>query len=165
MSKLRSIIYNTVDAADGSKVGLYTLGITTSSNWADHGKLVFDESMTDEKFESVFAKYADEFCELFTNRETGISKQFTDVIDSATKTTGGPGERGVLVEKAGVSGTASATNNSIYNQIKNLKDTISRLQERYDQQQERYWKIYANMETMLGSINSQTSYINQMMGM
>ena len=165
MSKLRSIIYNTVDAADGSKVGLYTLGITTSSNWADHGKLVFDESMTDEKFESVFAKYADEFCELFTNRETGISKQFTDVIDSATKTTGGPGERGVLVEKAGVSGTASATNNSIYNQIKNLKDTISRLQERYARQQERYWKIYANMETMLGSINSQTSYINQMMGM
>lgn len=165
MSKLRSIIYNTVDAADGTKVGLYTLGITTSSNWTDHGKLVFDSKVSDEEFETRFAKYADAFCELFTDTEKGISKQFEDVIDSATKTTGKAGERGVLVEKAGVAGTASATNNSIYKQIDSLKSAISKLQDRYDQQQERYWKIYSNMETLLGNINSQSSYINQLMGM
>lgn len=165
MSKLRTIIYNTVDAADGTKVGLYTLGITTSSNWTDHGKLIFDTKISDEEFESRFAKYADAFCELFTDTEKGISKQFESVIDSATKTTGKAGERGVLVEKAGVSGTASATNNSIYKQIESLKSTITKLQDRYDQQQERYWKIYSNMETLLGSINSQSSYINQLLGM
>lgn len=165
MSKLRSIIYNTVDAADGSKVGLYTLGITTSSNWNDHGKLVLDSKISDEEFESTFAKYADEFGKLFTDTENGISKQFEDVINSATKTTGKAGERGVLVEKAGVSGTASATNNSIYKQIESLKSAITKLQDRYEQQQDRYWKIYANMETLLGSINSQNSYINQLMGM
>ncbi len=165
MSKLRSIIYSTVDAADGSKVGLYTLGITTSSKWNEHGKLVFDSKISDEEFESIFAKYADEFGKLFTDTENGISKQFEDVINSATKTTGKAGERGVLVEKAGVSGTASATNNSIYKQIESLKSAITRLQERYEQQQDRYWKIYANMETLLGSINSQNSYINQLMGM
>ncbi len=165
MTKLRSVIYNTVDAADGTKVGLYTLGITTSSNWNDHGKLVFDSKISDEEFESRFAKYADEIGKLFTDTENGISKQFVDIIDSATKTTGKAGERGVLVEKAGVSGTASATNNSIYKQIESLKSTITRLQDRYDQQQDRYWKIYSNMETLLGSINSQSSYINQLLGM
>jgi len=165
MSKLRSVIYNTVDAPDGTKVGLYTLGITTSSNWTDHGKLIFDTKISDEEFESIFAKYADSFCELFTDTEKGISKQFEDIIDSATKTTGKAGERGVLVEKAGVSGTASATNNSIYKQIESLKSTITKLQDRYDQQQDRYWKIYSNMETLLGNINSQSSYINQLMGM
>lgn len=165
MSKLRTVIYNTVEAPDGTKVGLYTLGITTSSNWTDHGKLIFDDKISDEEFESRFAKYADTFCELFTDTEKGISAQFESIIDSATKTTGKAGERGVLVEKAGVAGTASATNNSIYKQIDSLKDAISRLQDRYDQQQERYWKIYSNMETLLGNINSQSSYINQLMGM
>lgn len=165
MTKLRSVIYNTVDAADGSKVGLYTLGITTSSNWANHGKLQFDSKISDEEFESIFAKYADEFCKLFTDAENGISAQFESIINSAVKTSGGPGERGTLVEKAGVSGTASATNNSIYKQIESLKSAITTLQKRYDQQQDRYWKIYSNMETLLGSINGQSSYINQLMGM
>lgn len=165
MTKLRSVIYNTVDAADGSKVGLYTLGITTSSNWSNHGKLQFDAKISDEEFENIFAKYADEFCKLFTDAENGISAQFESIINSAVKTSGGPGERGTLVEKAGVSGTASATNNSIYKQIESLKSTISTLQKRYDQQQDRYWKIYSNMETLLGNINGQSSYINQLMGM
>ncbi|MBD5115063.1 MAG: flagellar filament capping protein FliD [Ruminococcaceae bacterium] len=165
MSKLRSVIYNTVDAADGTKVGLYTLGITTSSNWTNHGKLQFDSKISDEEFESIFATYADEFSKLFTDPENGISAQFESIINSAVKTSGGPGERGTLVEKAGVSGTASATNNSIYKQIESLKSTITKLQKRYDQQQDRYWKIYSNMETLLGNINSQSSYINQLMGM
>lgn len=165
MSKLRTIIYNTVDAADGTKVGLYTLGITTTSNWSDHGKLQLNPDISDEEFETIFAKYADEFCELFTDTEKGIAYQFEDVINGAVKTSGGPGERGTLVDKAGVSGTASATNNSIFNQISSLKNTIKNLQKRYDQQQDRYWKIYSNMETLLGSINGQSSYINQLMGM
>lgn len=161
MSKLRSVLYNSVDAADGSKVGLFTLGITTSSDYSNHGKLVFDET---KDFEALFTQYADEITELFTNSEKGIATQFERIIDNATRTTGGPGERGSLVDKAGVSGTASATSNTIYNKIKSLQDMIATLQKRYEQQQDRYWKIYGNMESMLGNLNSQTSYINQLLG-
>ena len=161
MSKLRTVLYNSVDAADGSKVGLYTLGITTSSDYTNHGKLVFDDT---KDFEALFEKYADEITELFSNTEKGIAYQFEKIIDNATRTTGGPGERGSLVDKAGVSGTASATSNAIYNKIKSLQDTIAALQRRYEQQQDRYWKIYGNMESMLGNLNSQTSYINQLLG-
>ena len=161
MSSLRTVLYNSVDAADGKKVGLYTLGITTSSDYSNHGKLVFDDTVD---FEAMFAQYADEITELFTNAENGIATKFESIIDSATKTTGAAGERGSLVDKAGVSGTASATSNAIYNKIKSLQDLIATLQTRYEQQQDRYWKIYGNMETMLGNLNSQTSYINQLMG-
>ena len=161
MSKLRMVLYNSVDAADGTKVGLYTLGITTSSDYSNHGKLVFDDT---KDFEAIFEKYADEFTELFTNTENGIAYQLERVIDNATRTTGGPGERGSLVDKAGVSGTSSATSNTIYNKIKSLQDMISSLQRRYEQQQDRYWKIYGNMETMMGNLNGQTSYINQLLG-
>ena len=161
MSKLRTALYNSVDAADGKKVGLYTLGITTSSDYSNHGKLIFDEN---KNFEELFEMYADEITELFTNPDKGIAYQFETIIDNATRTTGEPGARGTLVDKAGVAGTASATSNSIYTKIQNLKNMIATLQKRYEQQQDRYWKIYANMETMLGNINSQTSYINQLMG-
>ena len=161
MSKLRTVLYNSVDAADGKKVGLYTLGITTSSDYSNHGKLIFDDTVD---FEAMFEQYADEITELFTNSETGIASQFEKIIDNATRTTGAAGERGTLVDKAGVSGTSSATSNTIYNKIKSLQDMIATLQARYDQQQDRYWKIYGNMETMLGNLNSQTSYINQLLG-
>ncbi|HBH94259.1 MAG TPA: hypothetical protein DDX91_00790 [Ruminococcaceae bacterium] len=164
MSSMRTALYSSVDAADGTKVGLYRLGITTTSNWADHGKLQFSATMTDAEFESTFAQYADEFAKLFNDAKDGIAYQFDNILNGAVKTSGAEADRGVLVQKAGVSGTASATTNSIYNQIRNLKNMIDTLKDRYDQQQERYWSIYSNMETMLGNINGQSSYIQQLMG-
>ena len=161
MSKLRTVLYNSVEAADGTKVGLYTLGITTSSDYTNHGKLVIDDTVD---FEGLFEKYADEITTLFTDKDKGIATQFENIINNATRTTGSAGERGSLVDKAGVSGTSSATSNSIYNQIQSLQNVIASLQRRYEQQQDRFWKIYGNMETMLGNLNSQTSYINQLLG-
>ncbi|MCM1298573.1 MAG: flagellar filament capping protein FliD [Firmicutes bacterium] len=162
MSKLRSAVYNTVEAADGKNIGLFTLGITTTDNIANRGKLQFDSTIDDEKFEMIFAQYADEFATLFNDTEKGIANQFEAIINSAVKTSGDIKECGILVQKAGVSGTSSDTNNSIYRQIQSLKDTISNLQDRYEQQQDRYWKIYSNMETQLGNINGQSSYISQL---
>ena len=164
MSSMRTIIYSSVDAADGTKVGLYRLGITTTANYSDHGKLQFSADITDEQFESIFADYADEFAKLFNDSKNGIAYQFDNVLNGAVKTSGAEADRGILVQKAGVSGTASATTNSIYNQIKSLKTMIDTLKDRYEQQQERYWSIYSNMETMLGNINGQSSYIQQLMG-
>lgn len=164
MSSLRTVIYSSVDAPDGTKVGLYRLGITTTSNYSDHGKLQFDANITDEQFESIFAQYADEFAKLFNDKNDGIAYKFDNVLNGAVKTSGAESDRGILVQKAGVSGTASATTNSIYNQIKSLKTMIDTLKDRYEQQQERYWKLYSNMETSLGKINGQSSYIQQLMG-
>lgn len=164
MSKMRTAIYSSVEAADGKNIGLFSLGITTTDSISAHGKLQFDPTVTDEMFEEKFAKYADEFAKLFNDTEKGIAYQFDSILNSAVKTSGAEADRGVLVQKAGVSGTASATTNSIYNQIQSLKTMIDSLKDRYEQQQERYWSIYSNMETMLGNINGQSSYIQQLMG-
>lgn len=164
MSKLRTALYSSVEAPDGKNIGLFSLGITTTDSISAHGKLQFDPDVTDEMLADKFAKYADEFAKLFNDTEKGIAYQFDNILNSAVKTSGDPKERGVLVQKAGVSGTSSATTNSIYTQIQSLKDMIARLQDRYEQQQDRYWKIYSNMETSLGNINGQSSYIQQLMG-
>ena len=160
MSKFRSVLYNGVEAADGKTIGLYSIGIKTSSDWSSHGKLVIDEKELTEGFE----KYADEIADLFTNKENGIMNEFDKILDSAVKTTGERSEKGLLVQKAGVTATSSATDNQIYDQIKNIQSLLDSLKERYEEQQDRYWARFSNMESMLSKLNQQTSSISQLLG-
>lgn len=160
MSKFRSSLYNGVKGVDGETVGLYTIGITTSNDWSSHGKLVIDEKILEENFD----KYADEIAELFTNSENGIMNEFETILNSAVKTTGERGEKGLLVQKAGVTATSSATDNQIYDQIKSIQTLLDSLEERYEEQQDRYWARFSNMETMLSKLNQQTSSISQLLG-
>ena len=39
MQKMRSVLYSTVKTADGQTFSLFSMGITTSDDWGDHGKL------------------------------------------------------------------------------------------------------------------------------
>ena len=90
--------------------------------------------------------------------------QFNTALDSAVKTSGARKNKGILVQKAGVESTSSATDNSIYDEIKSLKKLISSLQDRYEKEQDRYWSKFSNMESALGNLNSQTSSLSQLMG-
>ena len=161
MGKMRNALYNTVDAADGSKLSIFNIGITASSNWKEHGKL----SVNEDKLKEAFSKYAEEISTMFTDTENGIMTNMDKVIESAVKTTGSRYEKGLLVQKAGVEATSSATDNAIYDEIKRIQTLLDSLNDRYEKQQDRFWKIYSNMETQLGNINGQSSYINQLMGM
>lgn len=168
MQKMRSVLYSTVKTADGQTFSLFSMGITTSDNWTEHGKLVLDET----KLESAFENYASQIEELFAGTtvnengetvKTGIMYQLDDVLTGAVKTTGARKEKGTLVQIAGMKTGTAATDNSIYDQLKSIQTLISSLEERYEQQQDRYWKQFSNLETMMGNLNSQTSYIQQLM--
>ena len=52
MSQMRSALYTSVTLDDGSKFGIYNLGIKTSSEWSEHGKLQIDENAFDKAFEN-----------------------------------------------------------------------------------------------------------------
>lgn len=157
MSDLRSALFGGVTAPDGSTVALYTMGITTSTDWSEHGKLTLNEA----ELTAAFENYADEIGELFSNKTSGIMVKAAEALEKGVNATG---TEGTLVEKAGIEKNASALDNDIYNQMKRIKTLISSLQQKYDNQQERYWKIYSNMETQLSNLNSQTSYITNMLG-
>lgn len=161
MSKMRTVLYNSVDSADGTKIGLYNIGITTSKDWSTHGTLSLNEAELTKALES----YGDDIAKLFSDSENGIMTTFNSTIESAIKTSGERKDKGTLVQLAGVASTSSATDNSIYDQIKSLNTLIDTLNERYDKQQDRYWSMFSNMETQLGNINSQNSYISQLANM
>lgn len=168
MQKMRSVLYSTVKTADGQTFSLFSMGITTSDDWGDHGKLEIDET----KLEAAFEQYSDQIADLFAGTtvdengntvKTGIMHKLDDVLTGAVKTTGARKDKGTLVQLAGTKTGTSATDNSIYDQLKSISTLISSLETRYEQQQDRYWKQFSNLESMMGSLNSQTSYIQQLM--
>ena len=168
MQKMRSVLYSTEKTADGQTFSLFSMGITTSDDWGDHGKLELDET----KLEAAFGQYADQIADLFAGTtvdengntvKTGIMHKLDGVLTGAVKTTGARKDKGTLVQLAGTKTGTSATDNSIYDQLKSISTLISSLETRYEKQQDRYWKQFSNLETMMGSLNSQTSYIQQLM--
>ena len=161
MSKLRSSLYSSVETADNKKIGLYSIGITTSSNWNDHGTLTIDEKALTAALET----YGDDISTLFSDATNGIMTKFSDALDTAVKSTGARKDKGSLVQLAGIESTSSSTDNAIYDKIKDLQTLISSLNDRYDNEQDRYWAKFSNMESMLQNLNSQSSYISQLANM
>lgn len=151
MSKLRATMYNSVTLDDGSKIGLFNIGIKASSDFADHGKLEFDE----ERFEKMYAENADAITTLFTDSKQGIMTKLDNVLDSAVKSTGA--NRGSLVRKAGVENTRSALDSTIFKEMERIQDRIATLQDRYDAREEYWWSVFTNMESMLSELNSQST--------
>ncbi|MBO5266463.1 MAG: flagellar filament capping protein FliD [Ruminiclostridium sp.] len=150
MSKLRVSLMGSIEAADGSTLSLATLGITTATDYKEHGKLVLDE----EKLASAIEEYGDDISRLFSDKENGIMVKFDEALESAVGTTG---DKGTLINKAGLATGSSSTDNYIYDQMKRITSKISSLETRYESEQSRLWKKYSAMESMLANLNNQQS--------
>lgn len=160
MSQMRSALYTSVTLDDGSKFGIYNLGIKTSSEWSEHGKLQIDENAFDKAFENN----EDAIIKLFTDSDTGMMKKLNSVIDGAVKSRGAANTRGTLVRKAGKADSSVTTDSTIYKEMVKMQDRLKELQDRYDTKEEYWWKVFTNMETAMADLNSQTSYISSYLG-
>ncbi len=160
MSQLRSTLYDTITLDDGSKFGIFSMGIKTSDEYKDHGKLKIDE----DAFDKAFEKNSDAIVKLFTDPADGVMAKFNKVMDGAVKSTGKAETRGTLVQKAGKANSSVTTDSYIYKQMMRLQDRIQDLQKRYDDKEEYWWKVFTNMESAMSDLNSQTSYISQYLG-
>lgn len=157
MTKLRTALMGSIDAADGKTISLSSIGIKTSSDYKDHGKLILDE----DKLKSSIVEYGEDIMRLFSDKEDGIMTKFADALEYAVGTTG---DKGTLINKAGAKTGTSATDNFIYNQMKRITSRIKSLEKRYENEQNRLWKKYSAMETSLGSLNSQSSTLSSYFG-
>ena len=91
-----SSLYSSVTLDDGTRFGLFNLGIKTSADYTAHGKLEIDEDV----FEAAFENHADAIEKLFTDSENGIMKKASDIFDDAIRTNSR--DPGSLVRKAGL---------------------------------------------------------------
>ncbi len=156
MTGLRSALMGSVEGLDGNVFSLSVMGLKTVSDYNKHGTF----AAVDEKaLDDAITNHLDDIQKLFSDSENGIMKKFSAALDSGIGTTGK--DKGSLIRKAGLATGSSAKDNEIYNAIKRTKTQVAALNKRYETEQNRLWKKYSNMESLLGTINSQqTSFMS-----
>jgi len=131
--------------------GLQDMGVKLTKYWEDNGKLEVDES----KLESALETYSDQIADLFTSKN-GLAAKIENVMDRAISTK--TDKYGYLTALAGQKGTKTDTDNQIYKQIESIKDIIEKLEEKYENEQERYWSKFTALEKYMAQMQSQSSY-------
>ncbi len=157
---------------------LSDMGITISENYADHGKISFDE----EKFKSALESDNEKVKQMFTAQKEyvydengnqvldsngkpkmtdgGIMTQIKSTFDMYAKTSGA--RKGVFVEKAGATeNSISMMKNTLQNQVNNIDKTIKALERKMKAETERYYKQFASMEQFISQMNSQSMWMAQ----
>ncbi len=158
MSKIRTALYSSVTLDDGTRFGLFNLGIKTSTDYTAHGKLEIDEDV----FEAAFENHADAIEKLFTDSENGIMKKASDIFDDAIRTNSR--DPGSLVRKAGLATGLTSTKNTMYNEMQTITKRIKQLQEKYTSKEEYWWKVFTNLESAMSDLNSQSNYLASYLG-
>lgn len=160
LSEIRSTMLTRVDG-----MGLNDLGIAGKS-WLVDGKISLDQmngqlAIDESKLDSMLEAYGDQVVNLFTGKD-GLAAKLENVIDKAVSTskTSTKGY-GYLSHMAGVEGTRTEKDNQIYKQMEYINKLIDRLNTKYENEQERYWKKYTRLETMMSKMQSTMSYFEQ----
>lgn len=152
LQNMRSALYT---KSATSKVALYDIGIETSNNKDDKGKLVIDEDALRKALETN----PEEVEKLFTGTN-GLASKLTSIMDKTAKVSASnPGE---LVRMAGAKELKTTqTNSTLYAELKRIDDRISVLNTRYNKEKDRYWKQFNAMETIISNYSSQSAYLGQ----
>lgn len=145
---------------------LAAFGISTSSDYAEQGSLVLDET----KFREALEKSPEELKDLFTKKEDkstgetgGFMSRLTAITDTYASTKGAV--KGSLIEKAGsIYAPNSILSNTIQKSINSFDDYIERLQDQLQTETDRYIKQFTSLETLISQMNSQSSWLSSVGG-
>ncbi|MDM8534040.1 flagellar filament capping protein FliD [Clostridiaceae bacterium HSG29] len=173
-SQLRTLIYEPIE---GLNISLKDIGITTSSNYKDNGKLTIDEDTLKSsinnnygKVVELFTKTSDVDYDDTSNRSTrkaeeGIANRLYDVLqDNIRNTRDEGGNKGILIEKAGYEGEVSDFDNIIQDVINDYDDRIFDILDYLDSKEEAYYTMFAKMEAAMSEMQSQSDWLSSQMG-
>lgn len=153
MYALRQSLQQKVETG-GEFTLLSQIGITTTKNYMDGGKLEVDE----EKLKAALRDHPDDVHKLFSNSEEGASQglihRFDEVLDNT---------RGSIEQKAGKS-THTLDNYQLGKNMKSLNKRIEDFQARMVQVEQRYWNQFSAMEQAISKLNQQSSYLFSQFG-
>lgn len=150
------------DAGSDEKAMLSSFGISTSSDYTEKGKLVFDET----KFRAALEKNPEEIQKLFTKKadtstgeKDGFMAKLTSITNKFANTSGAV--KGILIEKAGsVYAPTSVLANSLQKSIDSIDVYIKKLQAQLKTETDRYVKQFTNLENVIAQMNSQSSTLS-----
>jgi flagellar hook-associated protein 2 len=157
LSQMRMDVYSKVAGAtvNADYDTLSEIGITTSSNYLENGKLIIDET----KLRAAIEKDPNAIYELFNANGTtfdtkGIARRLRDTIKNTI---------GKIEEKAG---KTLWTNQqfAIGRNLIQLDSQIDHFEDRLKQIEDRYWRQFTAMEKAIQQANQQAMYLMQQFG-
>ncbi|GAB2544957.1 flagellar filament capping protein FliD [Gracilibacillus alcaliphilus] len=156
LTQMRRDFYSPVSGAEGSAFSqLVQIGITTTRDYMDGGKLEIDEAKLKQAIEEDPTAVENLFRGDGTSYEgQGIARRLTDSVNQSMDR---------IYERAG---RASYTDNqfTIGRNLSDMEKRIEAFQRRLDQVEQRYWKQFTAMETAMQQANNQMAYMMQQFG-
>ena len=148
LSQMRADFYGTVNNSEISSAydQLAKIGISTSSNYLDGGKLVIDE----KKLKAAIDNDPASVEQLFRG-ESGIVHKLSETVTSTMDK---------LKSKAG---NANSTNQTfvIGRELEDISKRQPRFEDRLEQLETRYWRQFKAMENAIQRSNQQSAYLSQ----
>lgn len=176
---MRTALYERVE---GVGISLSDIGISGRS-YSDNGKLYLDE----DKLKNALLTKPDEVAKLLNgvseenpryNRtataeqradrysKSGVFQRVSDIIDNHVSTLrDSSGNKGILLEKAGIEGDLTSGKNLISDQLQDYDDRIARMIEKLTTKETNYYRKFSALETMLVRMNQQSAWITSQFNM
>ncbi|WP_285767851.1 flagellar hook-associated protein 2 [Peribacillus sp. SI8-4] len=147
LTTMRTSLYTAVDGIAG-KNNLSSLGITTTKNYLEGGKLTIDE----DKLRAAISEDPNAIYNMFMadgaeKGEKGLARRLRDDIQSSMK---------VITEKAGKAGYVN-NNFTIGKMVNGLDTRISAFEAKLTKLESRYYSQFTAMEKAIQKANSQSS--------
>jgi len=149
LTNMRAALNSDVTGTDG-KIRLSDIGITTSSNYRDNGKLVIDET----KLREMIAENPNKVSELFTKTDVGLATKFRKAVDVG---------QAAIAKQAGSAGAGNDTF-TLGSTMKSMNEQIVRFEERMKTVENRLWKQFTAMEMAINRANAQSAQLQSTLG-
>lgn len=171
------------DKIEGSGTSFFEIGLNTSSDVSQRGKIVIDEQKLTEALKNDPDKVMNLFIQKSTSQsyysrsmktddrkvrynEEGIFNRLSDILEDNISTyRDSNGKKGTLLEIAGIKGDFTEFKNTLTDQIEDKKTRINEMLKRISDKEERYYKQFAQLETAMNNMNSQSSWLASQLGM
>ncbi|PID23318.1 flagellar hook-associated protein 2 [Sporosarcina sp. P7] len=159
LNNLRSIMSSTVTTTDKDgkeiKISLKDLGIETTSNYLDNGKLTINEDTLRAKISENPNAIYDLIGKSNTDpKKGGIAQQYRTELQDAQKK---------ITVKAG-SSTAVNDTFALGRSLKSMDKQIERFESKLKMMESRYWKQFNAMEQAIQRANSQSAQLMSSLG-
>jgi flagellar hook-associated protein 2 len=186
LTSMRSAFYDVVRPTynDPGSIGisLSEIGLSTSNDYSQRGKIIIDE----KKLKNAIENNGDKVASLFTKtsetvpaynpdmsstersqryKEEGIFQRINDIFQDNLRTTRDDGGyKGKLLEMAGIKGDYSELHNSLTDQLDEKDKAISDLIDKLAEKEEKYYLQFSQLEQAMQKLNSQSSWLAQQLG-
>lgn len=177
LTEMREAFYK---ATQGTGVTMKDLGLSTSDDPKDGGKLTFTaadlEATLKTKPQQVINALTQTSTSVttYTNdlssddrtkryNEEGVFQRLSDIVEEYAGTyIDKNGNQGKLLMKAGTEGGWSEYTNTLYKDLKDEKDTVTSFKEKMANDKKMYTAKFTALQTALTSMSTQQSYISSM---